>query len=452
MIARIKSILTSDGLRARALRGTGASVGITAGGQVLRFLSNLVLTRLLFPEAFGLMALVQVIITGLSMLSTFGLRISVMQSSRGDDEKFLNTCWTVQVLRGILLWLAVVLFADTLSTFYDQPQLADILPWAALGLVVQGFNPTKTLTAQRHLQLGRLSALNLLAQAVNLVFIAVLAYLMGSVWALVIGMILHPLIALILLTLFLKGPGNYFCLEKESFREIFKLGKYLFISTIATYVISQSDRAFLGLAVPIDVLGIYGIALALAMLPATMSHAVSNSVVFPLYRMRHPRESAENQAKIFRARRIVAGSALGLACVLAAIGPWLVTVLYDDRYALAGPMIVALCAANIPVIALKGIMNAALAKGDSFRFMVMNVTTAVFQTGLMYMTIWSLGILGAGLAIFLAPLLSYPLLAVFAYRYHNWDPRGDMLLMGSAFTVMGVIIWYNRANILLLIP
>lgn len=51
-------MLKGDGLRSRALRGTAITLGGTAGAQFMRLLSNLILTRLLFPEAFGLMALI----------------------------------------------------------------------------------------------------------------------------------------------------------------------------------------------------------------------------------------------------------------------------------------------------------------------------------------------------------------------------------------------------------
>jgi O-antigen/teichoic acid export membrane protein len=70
------------------------------GNNALRLGSNLILTRLLFPEAFGLMALVQVFLTGLQMFSDFGLQASVIRSSPRRGSGFLHTAWTVQILRG----------------------------------------------------------------------------------------------------------------------------------------------------------------------------------------------------------------------------------------------------------------------------------------------------------------------------------------------------------------
>ena len=105
MKQRVKSLLSGDGLRAKAMRGSAMTI-ISFGGQnVLRLGSNLILTRLLFPEAFGLMALVQVFMGGLQMFSDLGIQASIIQNSRGDDPDFLNTAWTIQVIRGTCLWL-----------------------------------------------------------------------------------------------------------------------------------------------------------------------------------------------------------------------------------------------------------------------------------------------------------------------------------------------------------
>ena len=87
-------------LFARVMRGSVLTAGSYAIAQGLRLVSNLILTRLLFPEAFGLMALVSVFLVGLAMFSDVGIGPAISQSKRGDDVGFLNTAWSIQVLRG----------------------------------------------------------------------------------------------------------------------------------------------------------------------------------------------------------------------------------------------------------------------------------------------------------------------------------------------------------------
>src|ERR687885_208624 len=110
-------------LKNQALRGTVWTIAGYGASQVLRLGSNIILTRLLLPEFFGLMNLVNVFIIGLHLFSDVGLGPSVVQNKRGDDPDFLNTAWTIQVGRGIILWICSLILAWPVSQFYNEPQL-----------------------------------------------------------------------------------------------------------------------------------------------------------------------------------------------------------------------------------------------------------------------------------------------------------------------------------------
>ena len=65
-------------------------------GQLLRFIGNLVLARLLTPDAFGLMAVVSTLMLGLNLLSDIGTGPTIIQSPRGAERVFLDTAWTMR--------------------------------------------------------------------------------------------------------------------------------------------------------------------------------------------------------------------------------------------------------------------------------------------------------------------------------------------------------------------
>src|SRR4051812_46444971 len=87
-------------LEAAAIRASFWTVVDYGSAMTLRVVNSVVLTRLLMPEAFGLMALVATLIAGVGLMSDVGLGVSVIQNRRGDDPVMLNTVWTLQVLRG----------------------------------------------------------------------------------------------------------------------------------------------------------------------------------------------------------------------------------------------------------------------------------------------------------------------------------------------------------------
>ena len=132
----------------RAIHGSLWTAARLAAEYGLRMISSLILTRLLVPEAFGLMALISVLMTGFAMFSDMGISSSVVQSKRGDDPTYLNTAWTLQVIRGFVLWIFAALFADSMAIVYAQPELRVLI--LALG-DVQGQGSGRCLASElRH--------------------------------------------------------------------------------------------------------------------------------------------------------------------------------------------------------------------------------------------------------------------------------------------------------------
>ena len=202
----MQSLATSgQTLTARLLRGAGVSALGFGGAQILRFGSNLVLARLLFPEAFGLMALVTVLLVGVVMMSDAGIGQSVRQSPRGDDPVFLDTAFTMQVLRGMVLWAVIALLALPAAHFYRAPELALMLPVAGSTLLLASLEPMRAELAYRHLAIARVTVIDLVAQAAGVVTMIALAWATGSVWSLVAGMIAASASRTALLWLLLPG-------------------------------------------------------------------------------------------------------------------------------------------------------------------------------------------------------------------------------------------------------
>src|SRR5216110_1744022 len=100
-IASVKVVAQSSGSARRsvkqmAVRGSLWTIFGFGAAQILRLGSNLVLTRLLFPKAFGLMSLISIFMQGLTMFSDLGIGPSIVRSQRGEDDLFLHTAWTIQ--------------------------------------------------------------------------------------------------------------------------------------------------------------------------------------------------------------------------------------------------------------------------------------------------------------------------------------------------------------------
>src|SRR6056297_3025523 len=200
-----------------------------AGGQGLRLISNLILTRLLFPEAFGLMSLMQIFLYGLQTFSNIGINTMLIQHKKGGERQYLDTLWTLQIIRGWILWIMACAIAYPLSQIYDQPEILAILPVAALSLVINGFKTTKEIEANRELALGRVVMLSLLAQVFGLICMVGLAYWLQSVWALVFGTLISAGVNVALLQLYLPGQNNRLRWHNAIVLETLRFGSFIFL-------------------------------------------------------------------------------------------------------------------------------------------------------------------------------------------------------------------------------
>ncbi|WP_298857705.1 oligosaccharide flippase family protein [uncultured Sulfitobacter sp.] len=432
-------------LMARVMRSTSWILLGYGGSQGLRLASNLILTRMLFPEAFGLMALVGLVTVGLMLFSDVGIAPSIAQSKRGDDPDFLNTAWSIQVLRGVILFTVACGLALPFAAFYDADELATYLPIAATGLLITGFNPTRIETAHRHLLMGRLTVLDLTAQLVGIVVMIVLAWWLQSVLALVLGGVVTALAKLVLTWAFLPGAANRFRWEPAAVRELVTFGKWIFLSTAFWFFASQGDRAVLGKFLSLESLGIYNIAFFLAAFAMQLGTAVTGRVMIPVYR-----DAKHETAKIAKLRFSISGVVLTLLLVMAAAGPWLVGVLYDPRYAAGGAIVTLLAVALIPQVIGMSYDQAALAAGDSRRFFVVSASRAVFQITFLIVGVSLFGMIGAIVGIALAHLLTHPVIVWLARTHDAWDVRHDLVCALVAGTLGAAIIrWHWDAIVAL---
>lgn len=439
----VLKLFSGNSLRSLTLRGTAITLGGTAGQQLLRLLSNLILTRLLFPEAFGLMALIQTFTSGLQLFSDLGLRPSIIQNKRGEDPDFLNTAWTLQIIRGAVLWLVACLLAWPLSVFYDNEQILWMLPVVGLGALIQGFSTTKGIVASRNLQLGLMTTIGVISQVVGLVAMIGLAWIWPSVWALAIGGLASSLFGTWAGHRFLPGIRNRLHWDPAAAHDLLHFGRFILISTIATFFGSQGDRLFLGQVVSLADLGIYNIAFFLSVFPSMLGDMVANQILFPLYRKLPPSQNLKSQQKIRRARNLLTGGLIAMYGLLALVSVPLIELLYDQRYAAAGPMLVILALMQFPGALVVGNSMLLLAEGNSRDFSKLTIIRGVLNMIYLIGAFWLFGILGVLLAPGLKSMTLYPLQQYYVARYKGMDLTNDAIFMLISIGIGTVAVWYN---------
>ncbi len=319
-------------LRERATRGTILTLSGQFGSQLLRMISNLVLSRLLFPEAFGVMALVSLVLIAIEQIINIGTYSTVIRHESGDDPVFLDTAWTIQVGRGLIVWVGISALAPLVASFYREPQLASLLPVALLSLVIGSFGSMKLALLDRRLEFGRRVAIDLIGQATTIAITIGLAWIYHSVWSLVIGGLVNQASRTVLSHLWIPGRRDRFAWDRNAVRELLSFGKWVFASSGLSFLANQLDVAILGRLVPLSALGVYSIGMTVPNLLRELLGGISGSVLMPALSEAN-RASGPALRNAYKAsRRVILPTAVVATLTSVIIAPVFFGNLYDSRY------------------------------------------------------------------------------------------------------------------------
>jgi O-antigen/teichoic acid export membrane protein len=348
------------------------------GSQGLRLISNLILTRLLVPELFGLMSLITTFIVGIHLFSDIGIGASMIQNRRGEDPKFYNTAWTLQVVRGVILWLLGIPVALICAKIYNDPRLL-LLIIVSLDSLFSGFESMAEHLLYRRVLQGRIQVLGFTTQITSLIVTIVWAYFSPTIWALIAGNLISSVSTMILsYYILIPGISHRFTWDKEAVREIAKFGRWIFISTAVTYIAFQSDRVILPKLDSFTSLGIYTIALTFALLPQQILSQLSSKVLFPLFSEFAELPRQELRAKILRKRRFVLLVMGVLVASLMSFGDFIILFLYDDRYRAGAWMLPILAIGIWPNVLFDSIGSTLMALGKPQYQAFANASKAAF--------------------------------------------------------------------------
>jgi O-antigen/teichoic acid export membrane protein len=375
MLSDPAPILSPDriSLKQRVLNAGAWSLLGYAFGQVIRFGSNLLMTRLLVPEMFGVMAIATMVMVCLGMFSDVGLAQSVIQSKRGSDPAFLNTIWVTQIIRGALLWLfasgigLLLLLADRIGmvprgSVYADPSLPYVIAILSIALIIGGGQSTKLFEASRNLLISRITRNVIAAQIAGLLCMIGWASIDRSIWALVAGSLCSTFVTAVLSHVWLPGIANRWDWDRSAFLEVIHFGKWIFASSILGFLAFNGDRMLLAGLVNATLLGVYVIAFLFFSSVDQMMTRIITDVSFPALSEIARERRVDLKANYYRFYMAIASFAYCCSGVLMISGHTLIGLLYDPRYEQAGWMLEVLAVA-LSAIPLRMAASCLLALG-----------------------------------------------------------------------------------------
>lgn len=433
----LKNVLT---LRQRVLQSGSWTLAGYGLSQALRLGGNLILTRMLFPEAFGLMAIFQAVIYGVHMLSDVGIGPSIVQKERGNEPDFLNTAWTIQIVRGFLACVVLCVLALPMASLYGEPQLASMLPAAGLIAIISGFVSTKVFTAQRNMEAARITLIEIVTSTLGLLCTVLLAWLQKSVWALVWGGVFTAGLQMVASHIALRGMKNKFAWDRDALNHLKGFGRWILLGSALTFLSLEGARLLLGVLLDMRQLALFTLASTMSLMVWQALQQLSGKVFFPAYSEVY-RANPQNLASVLLKTRLILilpSWCLGVFFIF--LGTQFMDVLYDARYHDSGYMLELLAAGSLIRCLWGSYSGVLLAMGKAATETVLTAIQIACQISGMYIGYLYWGGTGIVIGVAAANWIMYPVNSFMMARYGLWQPKIDLIFIVASFAMV-VLAW-----------
>lgn len=392
-------------LATRAVKSSGWLFGLRILDRGFALARTVVLAGFLAPDDFGLFGIALLAMAVLEALSETGFNQAIVQRVEGVEEH-LDTAWTLQAVRGLLLGGLLLLAAGTIANFFARPDATTLIQAFALVPVLRGLQSIRVVLYRRQVEFKKIALMDAAGSASNLVTAVVLVFLHPSAWALVAGMIVGS--AVHLGASFIVAPYlPRVRFDRKRAAELFDFGRWMTGSSILSFLLTQGDDIFVGKVLGAASLGLYQVSYRISNLPATELSNVMHQVTFPTYARLQGDKQRLRMAYV-TALRVIAVIALPLAVGILFFGRPFVELAFSPDWL---PMVPALQILSVwgSIRALGAVQGSLLqGVGKPQWTMWFGLTNVTLLAILIYPLSTSYGITGTAIALLITGALPLP--------------------------------------------
>jgi lipopolysaccharide exporter len=312
---------------------TSVSYGAMA---VIRLGSSMVLTRLLYPEAFGIVTMISSVIFVIEMLSDVGIVGLLIRHEKGDQPTYLNTMWTVRLMRScgnaVLLFFA----APWVAEWYDTPALTDALRLFSLWFILFGLESTSFILAVRNKNTRIVNFTELFCLLVSTLFSIAYSYHSRDYHGILYGILLNRFLNTVISHRFYPQLKHRLMLDKTATRDLFHFAKFVMPSSMITLAVNQYDKVIFLKLFELKLLGLYSLASNMSAPLDGLVTKISRTLLYPRCAEYFRHDPSTLVQRYYTENLKLHAVVLLLPALLFGMATLVVDVLYDSRYAFSG--------------------------------------------------------------------------------------------------------------------
>lgn len=263
------------------MQNIGVSGGATIISKVLGTISAVVLARLLNPIDFSIIGISMVLLGFVNQFSDAGFYAAVVQRK----DKIKEAQYTGFYLRLVLSFLvALMLFflAPLWAKFYDAKVITNVVRISLISILIAPFSFIPATHFLRELQFKKSAIIGISRNITYALVTVILAFLgfryWSIIWGTVIGSLVNVLIACIIY------PWKFkFIFNPRIAKDLFNFGKFILLSGLVLFAISNIDNMLIGKVSGMVLLGYYVIAYKWGLWVSDNLATIIGSVMFPTF-------------------------------------------------------------------------------------------------------------------------------------------------------------------------
>ncbi len=271
----------SVNLYKRVVKGGAWVFALRTVNRGLGLVRLIILARILAPADFGLMGIALLAMATLDTFSQTGFNAALIQKKEA-VESYLNSAWTITIVRGIILFVLLYLIAPYVAVFFKSPEAKPIIQVIGFSILFEAFTNIGIIYFQKELEFNKQFIYQLSGTLADFIVAVSAVLILRSVWALVFGLLAGNFVRFI--ASYLIHPYRpHLSSDLGRAKELFGFGKWVLGSSILIFLITQGDDIFVGKLLGVTALGFYQLAYRLSNMPATEITHVISQVTFPAY-------------------------------------------------------------------------------------------------------------------------------------------------------------------------
>lgn len=353
-------------------------IWLTAGNSLssaASFLRNILIARFISVEDFGIAALIGLTMSFLEMASNLAVDRLLVQASDGDDPILQATAQAFQAIRGVFAGLVLFFASAWVAEFFKVPHAAWAFQCMSLVPVIRGFVHLDTTRFQRNMRFGPSIWTEAIPQLIALALTIPLAWMVRDFSVMLWLIIIQSLFYLLCSHYWAERPYRW-AWDQSRVNRMVQFGWPLLANGFLMFIIFQSDKAIVGAAYSIEVLGWYSAAFTLTLAPAIMVTKVAQSLLLPTL------SSVQNDAIKFAERYPIVVEfclliGLVMAFAFATLGPELMLLLFGERYKEGVNVIFWLGVTQAIRVAKSGPMIVAMSKAETKNPLMSNLVRSL---------------------------------------------------------------------------